>query len=299
MAWTDGVDKSTGDVITAAIWTSYLGSGDGIDEMETAKVTSAGDIVYATGDNALARLGVGSARQVLQMNSGASAPEYAASAQSTMSAKGDILTATAANTIARLAVGADGTVLTAASGQATGLTWGAAPGATAAAEPECIAMQPSGQKRAIAKRSSVANRIYVNVLDAPRNANATVEFIAGEIDTGGNYILSVYSFDNTNLTRQATTGSTSVPSASGDLTKLALAFTQVVGTRYAMALSFSATPDHYAGTLDSSSTQLDGPFGYNDPGSFTHPSTIAWSAVTNEDTLQGPLGVWGNGNTIT
>ena len=87
MAWTDGVDKSTGDVITAAIWTSYLGSGDGIDEMETAKVTTPGDIVFATGDNALARLGVGSARQVLQMNSGASAPEYAASAQSTMTAK--------------------------------------------------------------------------------------------------------------------------------------------------------------------------------------------------------------------
>jgi hypothetical protein len=299
MAWTDGVDKSTGDVITAAIWTSYLGSGDGIDEMETAKVTTAGDIVYATGDNALARLGVGSARQVLQMNSGASAPEYAASAQSTMTAKGDILTATAANTIARLAVGADGTVLTAASGTSTGLSWGAAPGATAAANDQCIAMQPSGQKRAIAKRASVANRIYINMLASIRTTTAFTEFIAGEIDTGGNYILSVYSFDNTNLTRQATTGSTSVPSASGDLTKLALSFTPTVGTRYAMALSLSATPDHYAGTLDSSSTQLDGPFGYNDPGSFTHPSTIAWSAVTNEDTLQGPLGVWGNGNTIT
>ena len=299
MAWTDGVDKSTGDVITAAIWTSYLGSGDGIDEMETAKVTTAGDIVYATGDNALARLGVGSARQVLQMNSGASAPEYAASAQSTMSAKGDILSATAANTIARLAVGADGTVLTAASGTSTGLSWAAAPGATAAANDQCIAMQPSGQKRAIAKRASVANRIYINMLASIRTTTAFTEFIAGEIDTGGNYILSVYSFDNTNLTRQATTGSTSVPSASGDLTKLALSFTPTVGTRYAMALSLSATPDHYAGTLDSASTQLDGPFGYNDPGSFTHPSTIAWSAVTNEDTLQGPLGVWGNGNTIT
>ena len=246
MAWTDGSDQSSGTVITNTLWNSYLGAGDGIDAMETAK-----------------------------------------------------LTATAANTIARLAVGADGTVLTAASGQATGLSWAAAPGATAAAEDQCIAMQPSGQKRAIAKRASVANRIYINMLAAPRSTDAFTEFIAGEIDTGGNYILSIYSFDNTNLTRQATTGSTSVPSASGDLTKLALSFTQVVGTRYAMAISMSATPDHYAGTLDSSSTQLDGPFGYNDPGSFTHPSTIAWSAVTNEDTLQGPLGVWGNGNTIT
>ena len=42
MAWQDGSDKSTGDVITAAIWNSYLGAGDGIDAMETAKVTTAG-----------------------------------------------------------------------------------------------------------------------------------------------------------------------------------------------------------------------------------------------------------------
>ena len=299
MAFVDGVNKSSGDIITAALWTSYLGAGDAIDSLETAVVTTAGDIVYATGDNAVARLGIGSARQALQMNSGASAPEYAASAQSTMSAKGDILSATGANTIARLAVGANDKVLTAASGESTGLKWGDAPGATAAAEDQCIAMQPSGQKRVIAKRASVANRIYINMLAAPRSTDAFTEFIAGEIDSGGNYILSIYSFDNTTLTRQATTGSTSVPSASGDLTKLALSFTQVVGTRYAMAISLSATPDHYAGTLDSSSTQLDGPFGYNDPGSFTHPATIAWSSVTNEDTLQGPLGVWGNGNTIT
>ena len=38
-------------------------------------------------------------------------------------AKGDIIAATAADTVARLAVGANGTVLTAASGQATGLSW--------------------------------------------------------------------------------------------------------------------------------------------------------------------------------
>jgi hypothetical protein len=38
-------------------------------------------------------------------------------------AKGDIIAATAADTVARLAVGANGTVLTAASGEATGLSW--------------------------------------------------------------------------------------------------------------------------------------------------------------------------------
>jgi hypothetical protein len=41
-------------------------------------------------------------------------------------AKGDLIAATAADTVARLAVGANGSVLTAASGQATGLSW--APG---------------------------------------------------------------------------------------------------------------------------------------------------------------------------
>ena len=47
MAWTDGSDQSSGTVITNTLWNSYLGAGDGIDAMETAKVTTAGDIVYA------------------------------------------------------------------------------------------------------------------------------------------------------------------------------------------------------------------------------------------------------------
>lgn len=137
------------------------------------------------------------------------------------------------------------------------------------------------------------------MLDAPRNANATVEFIAGEIDATGSYILSIYSYDNTDLTRRATTGSTSVPSASGDLTKLALAFTQVVGTRYAMALSFSGTPDYYIGTLNASATQLKFTSSYHDPGSFSHPTSLAWSSTTNDPTVSGPMGVWNNGNIIT
>ena len=78
MAWNDGVTKSTGDVITAAIWNNYLGSGGSIDKTAPAVVTTAGDIVYATADNTIARLAIGSASQVLAVNSGASAPEWVA-----------------------------------------------------------------------------------------------------------------------------------------------------------------------------------------------------------------------------
>ncbi len=41
------------------------------------KLTTAGDILYASANNTPARLGKGSALQVLQMNSGATAPEWA------------------------------------------------------------------------------------------------------------------------------------------------------------------------------------------------------------------------------
>ena len=49
-------------------------------------------------------------------------------------AKGDIVTASADNVPARLAIGANGTVLTAASGEATGLSWAAAPVTLAGSE---------------------------------------------------------------------------------------------------------------------------------------------------------------------
>ena len=86
MAWTTPVDYSTGQVITAAIWTGLIGSGGNIDETAPAKVTTAGDLVYGTGANAIARLGVGSANQVLKVNSGATAPEWSAVAASELTA---------------------------------------------------------------------------------------------------------------------------------------------------------------------------------------------------------------------
>ena len=79
-------------------------------------LTTAGDTVYASAANTPARLAIGTGRFTLQTNSGATAPEWAASPQSVMTAAGDILYASGANTLAKLAKGSDTEVLTLASG---------------------------------------------------------------------------------------------------------------------------------------------------------------------------------------
>ena len=128
MAWTDGADQTTGTVVTAALWNNYLGTAGSIQKTAPAVVTTAGDIVYATGDNAIARLGVGSARQTLQTNAAANAPEWVASPQSLLDAKGEILGASAANTLGALAAGTNNYILTADSSETLGIKWAAAGG---------------------------------------------------------------------------------------------------------------------------------------------------------------------------
>ena len=79
-------------------------------------LTTAGDTLYASAANTPSRLAIGTGRYTLQTNSGATAPEWAASPQSVMTATGDILYASGANTLAKLAKGSDTEVLTLASG---------------------------------------------------------------------------------------------------------------------------------------------------------------------------------------
>lgn len=47
-------------------------------ETAPAKVTTAGDLVYGTGANAIARLGIGSAGRLLRVNAAGTAPEWGA-----------------------------------------------------------------------------------------------------------------------------------------------------------------------------------------------------------------------------
>jgi len=121
MGWTAPRTWTTSELVTAAIMNTHV--RDNLLETAPAKVTAAGDIVYATAANALARLAIGAARQVLATNSGATAPEWVASLQSLMAAKGDIVAASAANTPAKVAVGTDGQYLQADSAQAAGVKW--------------------------------------------------------------------------------------------------------------------------------------------------------------------------------
>ena len=98
--------------------------------------TTAGDIDYYTSSTAKARVAIGTAGQVLRVNSGGTAPEWATTADQTpLTTKGDLFTFDTAD--ARLGVGANGTVLTADSAETTGLKWStpAAGGMTVLAGP--------------------------------------------------------------------------------------------------------------------------------------------------------------------
>ena len=85
--------------------------------------TTLGDLAYRSATaNVKTRLALGTAGQVLRVNSGGNAPEWATTADQTpLTTKGDLFTFSTVD--ARLGVGANGTVLTADSAEATGLKW--------------------------------------------------------------------------------------------------------------------------------------------------------------------------------
>lgn len=85
MAWTAPTDRLTGDVITAAQWNALLGTTGSLAQTSAAKVTTAGDIAYATAANTLARLGIGSTGQVLTVTGGL--PAWASLSSSTIKYK--------------------------------------------------------------------------------------------------------------------------------------------------------------------------------------------------------------------
>jgi hypothetical protein len=85
--------------------------------------TTAGDIDYYTTSTAKARVGIGTAGQVLKVNSGATAPEWGVDPTNDLiTTAGDLVYGTAADTMTRLGIGTAGQVLTVNSG-ATAPEW--------------------------------------------------------------------------------------------------------------------------------------------------------------------------------
>ena len=243
MTWTAGTDVATGDVLSADTWNAYMGNAGSIMETGVAKVTTAGDLIYATGANAVARLAKGTARQALAMNAGATAPEWQNSPQSLMTAKGDITGASAAYTLARLAVGANDTVLTADSSESTGLKWGT-PGSSQPANPYYGATLLSGSMTGYtaAAVTYAANDIIFFPIDR-LEASCSIKGCWGRVNTitgGSTYKAGVYSSNGSTLTKVAEGSATSLVAGTPKSFSGSLSATCTVGTKYYFAIIFSA-----------------------------------------------------------
>jgi hypothetical protein len=107
-SWTTPDDTDLVKDGAAAIRT--LGSSADTTVKDLNPGTTAGDIDYYTSSTAKARIAIGTAGQVLQVNGGATAPEWATDSRSyVLQLSGDLFTCDTAD--ARLGVG-QGTVLT-------------------------------------------------------------------------------------------------------------------------------------------------------------------------------------------
>src|SRR3990167_715880 len=102
----------------------------------------AGDIIYGNATPKWARLPKGTAAQVLTMNAGATAPEWATPAAGggavatdvIWDAKGDLAVGTGADTAVKLTAGSDNAVLQTLASEATGLIWRTTPSIGAIAD---------------------------------------------------------------------------------------------------------------------------------------------------------------------
>lgn len=122
-SWTTPDDTDLVKDGAAAIRT--LGSSADTTVKNLNPGTTAGDIDYYTSGTAKARVAIGTANQVLQVNSGGTAPEWGVDpVADIITTAGDLIYGTAADTVARLGIGTAGQVLQVNSG-ATAPEWAA------------------------------------------------------------------------------------------------------------------------------------------------------------------------------
>ena len=243
MAWTDGVDKSVGDIVTAAMWNNFFGSSGNINLTAPYLAAAAGDVFQATGSKVLARLAKGTRNQYLQTNAAANAVEWAAS-------------------------------------PASGLKWAAASGGTTPAQMEFEPMMTADTlfMNAGYAEALTANRLYISPLQ-PVGVSTTIgDFVCSITSSSSNFILALFSYNGSTFTKVGDdTGSTSVPSANNPAVLTGLDETMSVGTRYYYGVISDGTPS-FRMKYDSV-TSVNYAY-YYDVGSFSIPSTVAKSAVT-------------------
>jgi len=151
--------------------------------------TTAGDIDYYTTSTAKARVGIGTAGQVLKVNSGATAPEWGVDPTNDLiTTAGDLVYGTAADTMTRLGIGTAGQVLTVNSG-ATAPEWAAAP----TSNQNWTAVNAGGTTMASVASITIsgitgADKLMIAILNG-RNSSANSQRIKILVnnDTGSNY----------------------------------------------------------------------------------------------------------------
>jgi len=153
---------------------------------------TAGDVLYATGSTTLAKLAKGTGLQGLQTNSGATAPEWANSPQSLMTAAGDILYASGANTLAKLAKGSDDEVLTLASGVPS---WAATAGGGKILQ--VISATDSTARSNTSSWSKASNTLDVAITPSATSSKIAFGFSVGCF-SNGDFGMTVFR-DSTNL----------------------------------------------------------------------------------------------------
>ena len=148
-------------------------------------VDAKGDLVVATGADALTRLPVGGDAQYLTADSGtATGLRWRALTgtinASVVDAKGDLIVASADDTVGRLAVGTNGQVLTADSGSTYGAVWASPTGMDVQVKSGALTVQdnvlPAG---AVCVAAVAVTSVAVRLGTAPTGASVTVRVKRG------------------------------------------------------------------------------------------------------------------------
>jgi len=186
-------------------------------------LTTTGDIIYASAAHTPARLGAGSAYQMLAMNSGATLPTYQASPTSALTTTGDVLYASAPNTLARLGIGTAYQAL------------GTNAGATA----------PSWQASSKSVLTTTGDVMYASAANTPVRLGigsaSQVFTVAGGVPTWAASATPTYKYMTATQVFTTTTTFADVVTTGSTTMSFAIAASEVWKVTYRLPLSFGGT----------------------------------------------------------